>query len=892
MAEEQRNLFWLGDPQLVVTMIQFMQFGYAIALSVVLIYWGDMQKDDDFSAIWYLLSSVLCYIAFVCVMARVVPRYTLCTNLGQLVDKKLLHETVARHKLKEAERYRQRQEYLDDLDDDECGESITTGKDVLLLGTDANSNDSHVTAVTTAITPSTSAADLQLPNSITEAEEIQQQRRKRNRQKTRSEGVWLMRKMDSVDENGGYASADDETPAIHARQQRKKSTSTGVVGMHDESSRSTYNQQSDRDTLLANFVKMDLQSAKATLARESDAMRRSTTSRSGRSRSNSAGSLIQQMKSATAVATSKMLETVPGTAGLINALDMGNDDNSVALSEVDENDIVKVNRDEKPRDPFSLNKTLAHFFTSPRYRLTSHVFGTLICFFLVAMRVEGFLQKQCIVPEDDYSWDLPLQWSFLLELIWLCVALATALVVLITFSSKKDMNRTEYKAVIAALLNVAIVSSCLGLLLGAESQRCCSDSAGYDQNSYNDTGGESDLFDQGRFLQYDDEKKACTDATLECTCSEFGHRVHGSLGTIEPWTALIALQAFRFILANKLVKCFNLGVKKYQKKHHDHGHDHGHGSGVNKLEIIAHAWQEAVAKHPDLVEKYGEFSGELLQAMLELDVVERRKGQMSAPLLGPTVSNRNRQLTLSATPNEIDIGEQFDLCTYPFDFPNAKIIRSIRRCDRMYLPLLKKWTTVDVILTKHEMVYLDVCDHDESLQSEKTIAMNLKQLIETKGGRGLRLCDVTAGRRVLGHLNFADIVKVGVEREMPTRAKSKATEDLEASELHLVRELWQPSNGVPFDQSVFVCRWEEAQQDRLRIDTHRGTLYLRFYADLLDVENHPEWAGDETELHKDHAFNWAQTLVHICVDQLKQPLPHFGDGDEEELRDYLQIVSC
>ncbi|NJM94462.1 MAG: hypothetical protein HC842_07205, partial [Cytophagales bacterium] len=89
-----------------MTIIQFMQFGYAIAFSVVIIYWKDMERDDFASPHWYLWSSLICYALFVYQMARVIPKYTLCTNLGQLVDKHTLHEAVAEHKLKEAERYR------------------------------------------------------------------------------------------------------------------------------------------------------------------------------------------------------------------------------------------------------------------------------------------------------------------------------------------------------------------------------------------------------------------------------------------------------------------------------------------------------------------------------------------------------------------------------------------------------------------------------------------------------------------------------------------------------------------------------------------------------------------------------------------------------------------
>lgn len=904
LAEEQRNLFWLGDPHLVITIIQFMQFGYAIALSIVAVYWQDMQKDDDFEAYWYLLSSFFCYAAFVYVMARVIPRFTLCTNLGQLVDKKLLHEAVARHKLKEAERYRE-QEYLYA---DEYGEMPTglfennavTSKSLTLTGTnefDTNGSDGSpaYTEATVAATlsPSASAADLQLDSQGSETE-VRKLKRKQSRCKARSEGVFLMQAMKSVEEDDGYASAEDNK--AKSRQQRKKSTSDGVPLMSFDERSTATPKESDRDTLLVDFVTMDLASVKIALAKQGE----STRTASGRVKSNSAGSLIKQMQAiktgTTAVIATKAIDMIPSSLKLTKVID---DDVSVALSDVDDIRTVqrqKATQEEEPQEPFSLNKFLSSTFVSPSYRFVSHVLGTMICFFLVAMRVEGFLQKKCTVPEDDYSWDLPLQWSFLLELIWLCISLFISVVVLITFAYKAETNRREYKAIIAALMNVAIVSTCLGLLLAAESERCCGDSGESKQDGYY-PAEESDSFYDGRFLQYSEEK-VCKDATLECGCADFGYRVYGGLGSIEPWTALIALQAFRFIVANKIAKWFNLGEKNYHTHRHDHGH--GHGNGVDPVEVIANAWQEAVAKHPDLVAKYGEFSGELLQAMLKLDVVKRRRGQSTAPLLimGETSDDKNR-LTLSVVPGGVDqenTMEKLELCTYPFECPSAQIIRSVRRCDRLYLPLLSKWSSVDVILTKHEMIYLDVDDNDECTIAGKTRARSMQQLIKTNGGLGMRLCDVTAGRRVLGHMSFADIVKVGVEREMAARVKSKGIEDLEASNSKRVHEMWQAGDGNAFDGSAFAKRWEEVHQDRLRVDTKRGTLYLRFYADLRDEEHHPERvakeAGDVTLLHKDNAFNWAQSIVRICAKQLKQPLPHFGDGNNGELRDYLQIVSC
>ena len=907
LADEQRNLFFLGDPQIIITIIQFMQFGYAIALSVVVVYYEDMQKDDDFAAWPYLFSSVLCYAAFVYWMARVIPRYTLCTNLGQLVDPQLLNETVARFKLQDAERHRENR--MDGglygppparttfEDGDASTMTPPYQKDLMMAQTmtiaENDSDSSPMTEATTVantVTPSVSGTNLmQMEVDALSARELQRQNRRRTRksQRAQSEGVALMQRMGDmkpppIDEHG-YASDEDEI----AHKKRTKSSSAGVnMMMGDDSSRAAASVQC-RDTMLVDLVKMDLQQVKAALKKDSDSVQVVVKERADRKKSTSASSLIKTMREMGVAATVTSVVSKP-----VKKLD--DDEVSLAFSDVDDVLERKPRHDEEPNKPFSMSEWLSEFFVGRKFRFCSHVFGTLICFFLVAMRVEGFLQKSCIVPEDDYSWDLPLTWSFTLIVIWLSIALAISVVVVLTFACKNEMNRRHYKAVTAAFLDLAIVSTCLVLFLYAESQRCCSDSES-DAENYYPTKEQSDLFYEGRSLQYGEEEKVCKDATLECACADFGFRVHSGLGSIEPWTALIALQAFRFIVANKICQHFQWGVKNY---HTHHSHGHGHGPAYNPLEVVADAWQEAVTKHPELVAKYGEFSGELLQAMLQLDVVERRRqSEMSAPLLlpednGSPPEKHSGAMTPFVAPHTIELGirEPMNL-SYPFEFPRAKIIRSIRRCDRMYLPLLKKWSPVDVILTKHELVYVQIQDQDdESMADTMQRAKSMQALMETKGGKELRLCDVTRGRKILGHLNLDDIETVRVEREMVSnKVKANGVDDVDVeASTDKIYELWEPSTGPPFNGKSFAKRWDQVQQDRLRIDTHRGTLYLRFYADLYDWETHPE--NVKEDLHRDHAFNWAQTLVRLCVDQLKQPLPHFGDGDTGELRDYLQIV--
>jgi len=83
-------------------------------------------------------------------------------------------------------------------------------------------------------------------------------------------------------------------------------------------------------------------------------------------------------------------------------------------------------------------------------------------------------------------------------------------------------------------------------------------------------------------------------------------------------------------------------------------------------------------------------------------------------------------------------------------------------------------------------------------------------------------------------------------------------------------------------------------QDVLKIHTvNRHIICLRFYADLEDGEAHPERLATENQedpIYKNNAFQWAQTIVRFCgPEQLKQPLPHFGDDSVDELRDFFVV---
>jgi hypothetical protein len=225
----------------------------------------------------------------------------------------------------------------------------------------------------------------------------------------------------------------------------------------------------------------------------------------------------------------------------------------------------------------------------------------------------------------------------------------------------------------------------------------------------------------------------------------------------------------------------------------------------------------------------------------------------------------------------------------------------MRRCDRKLLPLLNHWSAVDVVITKWEIVYLDASSV-EDIQGAGYTAEEISNresvrqaVIATKGGKGLRLRDVAMGRKVVGHLGLSAVDAIHVERilhpdngEYDEQAASDDKQDIQA-------EFWKKSGSDSHSHLSRTFRWAHVKEDRLKIHSIHGTLFLRFYSDLDDNESHHKRCANEKEsegsIFKNNAFQWCQTIVRLCgINQLKQKLQHFGDDDADELRDYLVVV--
>lgn len=600
------------------------------------------------------------------------------------------------------------------------------------------------------------------------------------------------------------------------------------------------------------------------------------------------------------------------------------------------------------------------YFLSKRYPVMSHVFGTMIAFFIVGNRIERFLHTENIVSEEWISFDFGEKvtfWAFT-GLVLSFILVDVCVFISLGFYHTLHVLR-ERKVWVATLFDLLLCAACLTVFYVAEHYRCCVPSEeDYRMLADNDEYDKTPAYDTEKLLP------------AACACPAFGSRLHGGLGNIEPYISLIALRLIRFWTASRIVKYLDkkrgTAITKKEVReveadidnidpfaiteHVDHGHgghdDHGHGHhGYEEKGTIAELWETAVGDHPEIVAKYGEFSGELLQAMLGIPILDPLPSDAVSPgneadggdsfrdstkdsyfiddqyckldseaqeiimagKLGKAVvsfpdhSQRESTFTIHENgPGELDkqplrftvsdvpVAQDFDHSASSFDFPNARLVRSMRRCERRMLPILDRWSVVDVVITRFEIVYFDAVGVDEACPNTAVF----EALSATKGGKGLRLCDVAAGRRVVGHLSLSEITAVHVEREMPT---DEAFEDSASADADVVKktEYWQQkSDSVGFNRREL---WHKIKQDRLVAETAHGhTLYLRFFSDFEDAQSHPEHYSAENEergdLYKDNAFQWVQTISRMVgPEQLKQALPHFGDDTNDELRDFLVV---
>ena len=456
-------------------------------------------------------------------------------------------------------------------------------------------------------------------------------------------------------------------------------------------------------------------------------------------------------------------------------------------------------------------------------------------------------------------WHHFLEPCFWVEVSLYCIMILEMISILIVHLTKRASG--SFFACAAAVVGFCISLLCLLLLLIAEMKRCCPD---YNNNVF------------ARFLgpsasQKEDYYDPANEEVM--CCPKFGSRRFGGLGNIEPFTCLIALSPLRFIVASYIVKVFG-------KEYNDmdvHKESHAHQHGIDPTEKVRELWLTAIGLHGGIAKTFGLFSAEILQCMLGIYSHENNgHNEVEESVTGPLGSDgkiesseendsshhRDNSLansvasetssrpgfdSLERRPPIVERYESddFGITFDDFKYPKARLIRRMRRCERRVQPLLDEWMLVDVVLTNHELVILDVVDRTSS--PEDTMSPKL-----SNGGKGLYLSDIAKGRKISSTFSLDDVDFVDIEHRaaIPREDIDNEVDDIEAKRKHNLLELWQGGNNSfeDYDADAMDKRWSHVDEDRLKVHFKYNTLYLRFIVDLKEMEDKREDLLEDPDL--------------------------------------------
>jgi hypothetical protein len=102
-ATRQLHLFWWHDPENIISVLQVFLFVFSMVFAFLaefheLINYKTEKATEK--AYFMAIVSLICFSIFIVIMTRAIPKFTLCTSIGQLVKKKNLRELLGKHRLR------------------------------------------------------------------------------------------------------------------------------------------------------------------------------------------------------------------------------------------------------------------------------------------------------------------------------------------------------------------------------------------------------------------------------------------------------------------------------------------------------------------------------------------------------------------------------------------------------------------------------------------------------------------------------------------------------------------------------------------------------------------------------------------------------------------------
>ena len=186
---------------------------------------------------------------------------------------------------------------------------------------------------------------------------------------------------------------------------------------------------------------------------------------------------------------------------------------------------------------------------------------------------------------------------------------------------------------------------------------------------------------------------------------------------------------------------------------------------------------------------------------------------------------------------------------------------------------------------------------------------------------------------MIGHLNIKDITSSTIERFLPCSshliAKSNSFDDVNDNDMprrrsmllspsvpvlsdllhnsdrshgnrhtivcrsvertEIQTEYWRDESMIDSSVTMHTVKWEEIEEDHLKITSCNGTtLFIRYLCDLEARKKNSVCQNINTSEDEDHAIKeksnaliWCQTIIRICDHVLTQNLQHLGEDEEE-----------
>lgn len=946
----QLDYFWGGDPSFIVIACQVMQFGYALSLAILLVFNKNIfVKKTSFDWVgWYFVTPFLCYILFVWIWSTIIPQFTQCTSLGELVNRRHLNDTQALFELNEAKLIRQ-----NDIDFAEAkGKLLTNSQKKRKRKQMATKKEKHaheskgglsfLKRMMTGSTDSPTLAskdDFDLDRSVHSSlsggeklvqlsELVKKQSKdlpdirptaRRPRTRSVSDGVASMRvnifsakSALAAEVLRGEAVPDTSSPSTvvssrpltskgavisgeRARSRREKAVSTGVFLMQSEKSRP-----------LVTDPYMDVE--------DSSSLEPSAIQSLGKCLFPTRISEHEKDEMPLALKQTKFITTICEEDSEID--DHSLSELSTGAKSEGVPDVVDVDVLTAKKTEFNVAQVLRDMFLNKSYRQASAVFGTMVAFFMIAIRIELILLDTCSIDDNQNTWNfISRPTSFWIYVVWLFVFIVEGS----TQATLFLRSGSNYNMVIAGIYDCVLSIVCLGIFLRAEVERCC----------------DCDYTTSLRSLAYIDDSGLECDPYHPC-CPRFGDRLCGGVGSLEPISSIIALRLFRFMLGRSFINLIQKKDHKECEVEVEPSPRNRNIPNVKTLDFVQYAdskdinfehyrgtitelWALAIHKYPDIVSEHGVFSGLLLESMLGLEPLpteEAKEGSrqmhgvvetsMSNDFKVNVDSFSMRRKSMSSRRVHKCIGASISIDGNLTDEndgnlirPQASLVRSMRRCQYQWLPLLDSWQEVDLVLTKYELVWLATKPLNGFWDQDIETRMDdVKQLLRShKGGKGVRLSDAVVGREIIGRLPLADIDEIKVQR-FPPKFKAQKRKIREHDTENAIdgsnfsNEFWAES-PKPLGHYIDSPdeRFQKVMEDNLILHSPQGTLCLRFLVDLVDEETGER---QQTNIHhfgmKEGALLWCQTISHLCGPrQLKQKLNHFGESLEKELIDFVEI---